>query len=79
LPVGEQEDAMKRVAAVIVVGMTLSGCAITGNRVADGAIVGGATGAVIGAVATGTLGGTAVGAGIGALTGAAIAAATTPY
>jgi hypothetical protein len=75
----EQEDVMKKVAAIMVVGMTLSGCAITGNRVADGAIVGGAAGGVIGAVATGTLGGAAVGAGIGALTGALIAASTPQY
>jgi osmotically inducible lipoprotein OsmB len=71
------EGAMKRVAVVVVAGMTLSGCFNwpTGNPVVNGAIVGGVTGAVIGGVASGNVGGAAIGGGIGAATGALIGAA----
>lgn len=67
---------MKRVAVIVVAGMTLSGCwnYPTANPVVNGAIIGGATGAVIGGVATGNLGGAAIGGGIGAATGALIGA-----
>ncbi len=69
---------MNRIAVVVVAGMTLSGCWNwpTGNRVVNGAIIGGVTGGVIGAVATGNVGGAAIGVGVGAATGALIGAAT---
>ena len=65
---------MRKAAAIVVAGMTLSGCWNwpTHNRVVNGAIIGGVTGGVIGGVASGNVGGVAVGAGIGAATGAAI-------
>jgi len=67
---------MKKVAVLMLVGVSLSGCYWpTHNRVANGAIVGGVAGAAVGAVATGNIGGAAVGAGIGAVTGAVIAGA----
>ena len=67
---------MKRIAVVVVAGMSLSGCwnFPTNNPVVNGAVIGGVTGAVIGGVATGNLGGAAIGGGIGAATGALIGA-----
>jgi osmotically inducible lipoprotein OsmB len=66
---------MKRIAVVVVAGMTLSGCwnFPTSNPVVNGAIIGGATGAVIGGVASGGSG-ALIGGGIGAATGALIGA-----
>jgi hypothetical protein len=71
----EQEGAMKRIAVVVVAGMSLSGCwnFPTQNPVVNGAIIGGATGAVIGGVASGGSG-ALIGGGIGAATGALIGA-----
>jgi hypothetical protein len=67
---------MRKVAVVVIAGMTLSGCwnFPTGNPVVNGAIVGGVTGAVVGGVATGNVGGAAIGGGLGAATGALIGA-----
>lgn len=74
---------MKKIAVLVVVGVSLAGCAhFPGHTHADkgpvhhGAVVGGVAGGIIGGVATGTWGGAAVGAGIGAAAGAAIASAT---
>jgi hypothetical protein len=69
---------MKKVAVIVVAGMTLSGCWNwpTHNRVVNGAIIGGTAGGVIGGVATGNAGGVLAGIGIGAATGAVVAAAT---
>jgi osmotically inducible lipoprotein OsmB len=73
---GEQEGAMKRIAVVVVAGMSLSGCwnFPTSNPVVNGAIIGGTAGAVIGGVASGNVAGAALGGGIGAATGALIGA-----
>lgn len=72
---------MKKVAAVLVLGVALAGCSHfpyhTGtphDRIAHGALVGAGVGGIVGGVATGTWHGAAVGAGIGALVGGAIAA-----
>ncbi len=69
---------MKKIAAVMVLGVALAGCSQYGygthDKIVKGALVGGGIGAVAGGVATGNLGGAAVGAGVGALVGGAIAA-----
>lgn len=70
---------MKKIAAIVVLGVALSGCshwygATPHDRVVHGALVGAGVGGVAGGVATGTLGGAAVGAGIGALVGGLIGA-----
>jgi hypothetical protein len=72
----EQEGAMKRIAVVVVAGMSLSGCwnFPTSNPVVNGAIIGGTTGAIIGGVASGNVAGAALGGGLGAATGALIGA-----
>ena len=68
---------MKKVAVLVLVGATLSGCYWpTRDPIANGAIIGGVTGAVIGGVATGTVGGAALGGGVGAAAGALIGAAS---
>ncbi len=75
---------MKKVAAILVVGVALSGCThwpygygtTPHDRIAHGALVGAGVGGIAGAVATGTVQGAAVGAGIGALVGGAIGAHT---
>ena len=78
---------MKKIAAVIVLGVAVSGCShlypgyqggTTHDRVVHGALVGAGVGGVAGGVATGTLHGAAVGAGIGALVGGLIGATTAP-
>jgi hypothetical protein len=73
---------MKKLAAVVVLGVALSGCShmygTPHDRVVHGALIGAGVGGVVGGVATGNIGGVAVGAGIGALAGAAIATATGP-
>jgi hypothetical protein len=66
---------MKKIAAIVVLGVGLSGCshwygAAPHDPVIHGALVGAGVGGVAGGVATGTLGGAAVGAGIGAVVGA---------
>lgn len=68
---------MKKIAAVVLVGVALSGCSQYGmpqDPIVKGVVVGAVTGAAAGGVATGNLGGAAVGAGVGALVGGAIAA-----
>lgn len=72
---------MKTIAAVMVIGVALSGCSqmyggTPHDRIVHGALIGAGIGGVVGGVATGNLGGAAVGAGIGALAGGAIAVAT---
>ena len=74
---------MKKVAVLIVAGVTLAGCSHYGagtqhERIHHGALIGGVAGGVIGAT-TGSVGGVVVGAGIGALAGAAIAKAHTAH
>ena len=74
---------MKKVAVLVVAGMTLAGCSQYGaatqhERVHHGALIGGVAGGVIGAT-TGTVGGVVVGAGIGAVAGAAIAKHAVPH
>ena len=68
---------MKKIAMLMIVGVTLSGCSsLFGygphSHIAEGIVVG----SIAGGVATGTIGGAVVGAGIGAAAGAAIAAVT---
>jgi hypothetical protein len=71
---------MKKIAAVMVLGVALSGCSLwpyggtQHDRMVHGALVGAGVGGVVGGVATGTLHGAAVGAGIGALVGGTIGA-----
>lgn len=71
---------MNKIAAVLLVGVALSGCSHWpyGNTPHDamtkGALVGAGVGGIAGAVTTGTVQGAAVGAGIGALVGGAIGA-----
>ncbi len=65
-------------AAAMAAALPLAACNTPGERVAGGAVIGGATGAAIGAVASGTAGGALAGAAIGAVGGAAIGAATRP-
>ncbi len=69
---------MKKIAAVMVLGVALAGCSHYSspqhNRIVKGAVVGAGIGAVAGGVATGNLGGAAVGAGVGAVVGGTIAA-----
>jgi len=72
---------MKKIAAVMVLGVALSGCShwpygggTQHDRMVHGALVGAGVGGVVGGVATGTLHGAAVGAGIGALVGGTIGA-----
>ncbi len=70
-----------RAAFIVVTGMglALAGCqTYQQQRVATGAVVGGATGAVIGGVAGRSPGAALVGGAIGATTGAVIGSATTP-
>lgn len=74
---------MKKIAAVMVIGVALSGCshwgyAVHSDPVLKGALVGAGVGAAAGGVATGTLGGAAVGAGIGALVGGLVGAHHVP-
>jgi hypothetical protein len=71
------DEAMKKIAAVVLVGVALSGCSQYGvahDPIVKGAVVGAVTGAAAGGVASGNLGGAAIGAGVGALVGGAIAA-----
>jgi hypothetical protein len=74
---------LKKFAAVMVVGVALSGCSTMSQSEHDaavkGALIGGIAGGAIGAVATGNFGGAAVGAGIGAAVGAAIATSHYAY
>lgn len=69
------------IVAVAGAGMLAAACNhMPGDRVATGALVGGAAGAGIGAAATGTTGGTVAGGILGAGTGAMVgAAAETRY
>jgi hypothetical protein len=75
---------MRKIAAIVVVGVALSGCShwpygyqgTQHDRITHGALVGAGVGGIAGAVATGTVQGAAVGAGIGALVGGAIGART---
>jgi len=74
---------MKKIAAMMVIGVALSGCSLyqggtQHDRVVHGALIGAGIGGVVGGVATGNLGGAAVGAGIGALVGGTIGAVTSP-
>ncbi|MBN8999692.1 MAG: hypothetical protein J0H54_09935 [Rhizobiales bacterium] len=63
--------------SLVLLGGIAAGCSpTTGNRTADGAVLGAAAGGAIGGLATGTWGGAAIGAGLGAVTGAIIADAT---
>ena len=70
---------MKRIAVILVAGLTLSGCSslfgVSGphNHLVAGAVVGSVAGAIIGGLTTGTGNGALVGAGIGAAAGAAVA------
>jgi len=70
---------MKRIAILIVAGLTLSGCtSLSGysgprSHLVAGAVVGSVAGAMIGAITTGHGSGALVGAGIGAAAGAAVA------
>jgi hypothetical protein len=70
---------MKKVAAMVVIGASLTGCAgyypqTPHSQLVKGAVIGGVVGGVIGGVATGgSAGGILVGAGLGAAAGAAIA------
>jgi hypothetical protein len=69
---------MKRIAALAIIAMSLSGCALfsyshTHPHILEGAVIGGVAGAIVGGVAGGS-GGVVVGAGIGAAAGAAIGA-----
>jgi hypothetical protein len=74
---------MKKIAAMMIVGVSLAGCSQYGydtphDKLVKGAIIGGVVGGVVGGVATGgNAGGILVGAGLGAAAGAAIA--TTYY
>ena len=74
---------MKKIAAVMVLGVALAGCShmqgTQHDRVVKGALIGGVAGGVIGGVATGNFGGAAIGAAIGAAAGAAIGAASPGY
>jgi hypothetical protein len=70
---------MKKVAAIVVLGVGLSGCSHwygpgQYDPVVHGALVGAGVGGVAGGVATGTIGGAAVGAGIGAVVGGLLGA-----
>jgi hypothetical protein len=70
---------MKRIAVLVMVGMTLSGCSslfgypTPRSHLVSGAVIGSVAGAIIGGVVTGTGAGALVGAGIGAAAGAAVA------
>lgn len=65
------------IVSLALLGALAAGCSpTTGNRTADGALIGAGAGAAIGGLATGTWGGAAIGAGLGAVTGAIIADAT---
>jgi hypothetical protein len=70
---------MKSLLVLVVLAGSVAGCSSYGDqRVANGAVAGGATGALIGGVATRSVGGAAVGGAVGAVTGAAIADSTRP-
>jgi hypothetical protein len=62
------ERVMKKVLAMVVVGLTMASCTATER----GAGIGAGTGAVIGGLATGNVRGAAVGAAIGGVSGAVI-------
>jgi surface antigen len=64
-------------AAALAMAVPLAGCNTPGERVAGGALLGGATGAAIGAAAGGSRG-AVTGAAIGAVGGAAVGAASAP-
>ncbi len=65
------------VAAALAAALPFAACNTPGERVAGGAVIGGATGAAIGAAAGGSRGALA-GAAVGAVGGAAVGAATAP-
>ncbi len=72
---------MKRTLAIVSVlaAASLAGCSpYRQERVATGAVVGGAGGAIIGGVVSGSPGGAIAGGVIGAATGAVVADATRP-
>jgi len=73
---------MKKVAILscLVLGLAVSACQnARDQRMANGALIGGAGGAVIGGVATNSVGGAVVGGVAGAAAGAVIADATRPH
>jgi len=67
---------VKRICAVLLIGVMISGCATSLNETQTGALAGTALGAGLGAIVGESVGkggaGTAIGAGAGALTGALI-------
>ncbi|MFT4163158.1 glycine zipper domain-containing protein [Shinella sp.] len=65
---------MKKVIALVLVGMAVASC----TQTEKGAGIGAASGAIIGGVATGNVRGAAVGAAIGGLAGAVIGKASEP-
>ena len=72
---------VKRALAIVTVltAASLAGCSsYREERIATGAVVGGAGGAIIGGVASGSPGGAIAGGVIGAATGAIVADATRP-
>ncbi len=64
-------------AAILAIGVGLTGCNSPGERAVGGALIGGGSGALIGGAVGGRRGALA-GAGIGAAGGAIVGAATTP-
>ena len=71
---------MKKIILISFITLTLGACAnARDTRMADGALIGGASGAILGGVATGTTGGAVVGGVLGAGVGAVVADATRPY
>ena len=72
---------MKRALAIasIITAASLAGCSsYRDERIATGAVVGGASGAIIGGVASGSPGGAIAGGAIGAVAGAVVADASRP-
>ena len=69
---------MKSIIIVSVLALALGACNTVDNRVANGAVLGGAGGAVIGGIASHSVGGAVVGGVVGAAAGAVVADVTRP-
>ena len=70
---------MRKILILAAAALTLGGCqTVQQERVAGGAVLGGATGALIGGLAGGTGGAALAGGAIGAVAGGMLGAATAP-
>jgi osmotically inducible lipoprotein OsmB len=79
--IGTGENPMKKsisIAAIAALALTLGACSAREERVAGGALLGGAAGGLIGGALTGRGGGALAGAVIGAAGGAIVADSTRP-